>query len=198
MAEDEEQQRRPDPGEREPAPGQEVMSSLPHRRPQRRSTKRGASPRTRAGAGSAGATGRDGASGAPQAATGAGDGTGTGAGTGAGSRRGGRAAANARAKPSGPAQSRGAARQPQTRAGGTEAKTRGGPRQPLIKGPAATRRQPRRPAGAGTPVRSPSPIDPPTGTEIVGAAVHVAGELAQAGLSLGGRVLRSALRLPRL
>ena len=42
------------------------------------------------------------------------------------------------------------------------------------------------------------PVDPPSGAEMIEAAVQGAGELAQIGLTLGGQLLRSAIRrLPR-
>jgi hypothetical protein len=43
-----------------------------------------------------------------------------------------------------------------------------------------------------------TPIEPPSATEMMAAAVEAAGELAQFGVTVGERVLRSALRrLPR-
>lgn len=41
------------------------------------------------------------------------------------------------------------------------------------------------------------PVAPPSGSELAGAVVELVGELAQAGLTGGGRLLRDALsRLP--
>jgi hypothetical protein len=50
------------------------------------------------------------------------------------------------------------------------------------------------PAGYATPVDD----DRPHGADLVGTAVQAAGELAQIGISFGGRALKSAIqRLPR-
>jgi hypothetical protein len=50
------------------------------------------------------------------------------------------------------------------------------------------------PAGYATPADD----DRPSGTDLVGTAVQAAGELAQIGIVLGGRALKSAIqRLPR-
>jgi hypothetical protein len=38
-----------------------------------------------------------------------------------------------------------------------------------------------------------SPVAPPSGTEVIGALAELAGELAQTGVSAGGRLLKSAL-----
>lgn len=38
-----------------------------------------------------------------------------------------------------------------------------------------------------------SPVAPPSGTEVVGALAELAGELAQTGISAGGRLIKSAL-----
>jgi hypothetical protein len=62
-----------------------------------------------------------------------------------------------------------------------------------------------RPKTANTPSSKPpfraepqGPVDPPSGAEMIEAAVQGAGELAQIGLTLGGQLLRSAIRrLPR-
>ena len=48
------------------------------------------------------------------------------------------------------------------------------------------------------PPRRPQPAAPPKGTELVTTAVQAAGELAQIGLSLGGRAVKRAVRrLPK-
>jgi hypothetical protein len=75
--------------------------------------------------------------------------------------------------------------------------------------PAAPRRP--RPVRAGAPALAESteraradasePLEPgaspPTGTELVTTAIQAAGELAQIGLTVGGQVLKRALRRPR-
>jgi hypothetical protein len=54
-----------------------------------------------------------------------------------------------------------------------------------------------RPAPARAPRRQPPP-GPPKGTELVTTAVQAAGELAQIGVSLGGRMVKRAVgRLPK-
>jgi hypothetical protein len=51
---------------------------------------------------------------------------------------------------------------------------------------------------ASTPPRKPQPAEPPKGTELVTTAVQAAGELAQIGLTLGGRAVKRAVRrLPK-
>jgi hypothetical protein len=40
----------------------------------------------------------------------------------------------------------------------------------------------------------PKPIEPPRGTELVTTAIRATGELAQIGLTLGGRAVKRALR----
>jgi hypothetical protein len=57
--------------------------------------------------------------------------------------------------------------------------------------------QPAQPAGAPPTPRSRKPV-PATGADILGTAVHAVAELAEIGLSVSARALRSALsRLPR-
>ncbi len=59
-------------------------------------------------------------------------------------------------------------------------------------------RQPAQPAGTPSQPRANRVPVPPSGTEIVGTAVHAAAELAEIGLTAGARALRNALsRLPR-
>jgi hypothetical protein len=61
------------------------------------------------------------------------------------------------------------------------------------------RRQPRPVAKQGYEVEDGrGPVEPPSGAEILAAAVEAAGELAEIGLTLGERLLRSvARRLPK-
>ncbi|HWK26220.1 MAG TPA: hypothetical protein VNS09_06645 [Solirubrobacter sp.] len=67
------------------------------------------------------------------------------------------------------------------------------PPRPAAVRPAAP---PLRPRHAAEP--PPEPLAPPTGTELVTTTIRAAGELAQIGLSAGGRALRRTLdRLPR-
>jgi hypothetical protein len=48
------------------------------------------------------------------------------------------------------------------------------------------------------PVSDTTPVEPPTGTEILASAVQAAGEVAQFGLTIGERLLRAAAsRLPK-
>ncbi len=59
-------------------------------------------------------------------------------------------------------------------------------------------RQPAQPAGTPSQPRAARATVPPSGTEILGTAVHAAAELAEIGLTAGARALRNALsRLPR-
>jgi hypothetical protein len=59
---------------------------------------------------------------------------------------------------------------------------------------AAPKPPPVPPAGYATPADD----DAPRGADLVGTAVQAAGELAQIGIALGGRALKSAIqRLPR-
>jgi hypothetical protein len=153
----------------------EVLASLPHTRPQRRSARR-----PPAGAGAAGVPAKP----APKAR---------------------------KAKPTGaPAKARPARVQPAAATSAEQAS--GKPVRPLVTGPAPGGK-PRRARNVGSPhprpaarnvrppgatTTQPRSLDPPSGAEIMGAAVQTAGELAQLGLTLGGRLLRSAAsRLPR-
>jgi hypothetical protein len=62
------------------------------------------------------------------------------------------------------------------------------------KGGAKRKPAPVPPAGYATPTDD----DRPRGADLVGTAVQAAGELAQIGISFGGRALKSAIqRLPR-
>jgi hypothetical protein len=48
------------------------------------------------------------------------------------------------------------------------------------------------------PVSDTTPVEPPTGTEILASAVQAAGDVAQFGLTIGERLLRAAAsRLPK-
>jgi hypothetical protein len=59
-------------------------------------------------------------------------------------------------------------------------------------------RQPAQPAGTPSQPRANRVPVPPSGTEILGTAVHAAAELAEIGLTAGARALRNAIsRLPR-
>jgi hypothetical protein len=127
------------PSAREPAP-REVLSSLPHTRPQRRSPRR-----------------------APAGQTGS--------------------ATTGHARP--------------------DAKST--PRSKPAATPAAGARPASKPAAGAKPAAKPpfraesqGPVDPPSGAEILEAAMQGAGELAHIGLTLSGQLLRSAIkRLPR-
>lgn len=74
---------------------------------------------------------------------------------------------------------------------------------PPLRKPPSTTRSRKRAANARPPAPrqgyecdqelAGSPVSPPSGTEVVGALAELAGELAQTGISTGGRLLKSAL-----
>ncbi len=75
-----------------------------------------------------------------------------------------------------------------------KAKSAAKPRPAAKKAPKQPQPPPVPPAGYATP----DDDDRPRGTDLVGTAVQAAGELAQIGISFGGRALKSAIqRLPR-
>lgn len=60
------------------------------------------------------------------------------------------------------------------------------------RGPATATSTPRQGYEADSELMG-TPVSPPTGTEIVGALAELAGELANTGISAGGRLLKGAL-----
>lgn len=171
---------RPDDEERESPAGRDVISSLPHHRPHRRSAKRGA-------AGAAGSAGRASAAGAkaaekleaepakPAAAK-------PKRATRPKAKASGAAAVSSKPKRATAKPAAASTRSPRERIGATAgAKTRD---------PAAERPEAR--------PTDDKPAGPPSGTELIGTAVQAAGELASIGLKLGTQAVKNAVgRLPK-
>jgi hypothetical protein len=169
-------------------PPREVLSSLPHSRPQRRSARRDAEAKPAKARGTTAA--KRSPSGAKRAPSGAGPAAAERSPSGAGRVK---AAADAAARDLlvkgprvGPRAPVSNARRP------TRVKPRPAPRPPS---PASGARAATREGGAKGHPRS---VEPPSAPEIIGAAVQSAGELAQLGLKAGSQLLRSAAaRLPK-
>ncbi|TMK41733.1 MAG: hypothetical protein E6G56_03145 [Actinobacteria bacterium] len=165
-------------------PPREVLSSLPHSRPQRRSARREGPGAPAKAAGKATKRPRPARATKPDAD----------------------ARAKAGAKGVAAASGRGAVDQRDLLIKGP----RVGPRAPASAAarprPAVGRDQPptasapatRRPADGEDAAARPGSVEPPSGSEILGAAVQSAGELAQLGLKAGTQLLRSAAaRIPK-
>jgi hypothetical protein len=87
---------------------------------------------------------------------------------------------------------------PKTRAGGSKSSSaRATPRR--VHTPKAAASPPPKPAPAPQPeAAAPRSVEPPSRTDVLAGAVQAASELAQAGLAVGGELIRVALsRLPR-
>jgi hypothetical protein len=160
-----------DPGAPNSGNSGDVLSSLPSTRPQRRSPKRDGAEQAkpRIKAASGPSAGKAGAAG------------------------------TARGRASGAAKAGAAGRTSASRAGKTNAGATAKPRPQ----PATPRRQSARAgktvaAQGYQPAPDTTPVEPPTGAEILASAVQAAGDVAHLGLTLGERLLRAAAsRLPR-